>query len=43
MEVHPEPGRALCDGPNMIKLDDVQEILKTVKAIDGLVKDLPIS
>ncbi len=41
MEVHPEPGRALCDGPNMIKLDDVQKILKTVKAIDGLVKDLP--
>jgi 2-dehydro-3-deoxyphosphooctonate aldolase (KDO 8-P synthase) len=43
MEVHPEPGRALCDGPNMIKLDDVQKILKTVKAIDGLVKDLPVS
>jgi 2-dehydro-3-deoxyphosphooctonate aldolase (KDO 8-P synthase) len=43
MEVHPEPGRAMCDGPNMIKLDDVQEILKTVKAIDGVVKALPIS
>lgn len=43
MEVHPEPGRALCDGPNMIKLDDVQKILKPIKAIDGLVKDLPIS
>jgi 2-dehydro-3-deoxyphosphooctonate aldolase (KDO 8-P synthase) len=43
MEVHPEPGRAMCDGPNMIKLDDVQEILKTVKAIDGLVRALPIS
>jgi len=43
MEVHPEPDRAMCDGPNMIKLDDVQEILKTIKAIDGLVKALPIS
>jgi 2-dehydro-3-deoxyphosphooctonate aldolase (KDO 8-P synthase) len=43
MEVHPEPRRAMCDGPNMIKLDDLQEILKTVKAIDGLVKALPIS
>jgi 2-dehydro-3-deoxyphosphooctonate aldolase (KDO 8-P synthase) len=43
MEVHPEPGRAMCDGPNMIKLDDVQEILKTVKAIDGLVRALRIS
>lgn len=43
MEVHPEPVTAFCDGPNMIKLDDVQEILKIIKAIDGLVKNLPIS
>lgn len=33
MEVHPEPDRALCDGPNMIKLDDVDKILTIVKAI----------
>jgi 2-dehydro-3-deoxyphosphooctonate aldolase (KDO 8-P synthase) len=33
MEVHPEPDRALCDGPNMLKLDDVDKILTSVKAI----------
>jgi 2-dehydro-3-deoxyphosphooctonate aldolase (KDO 8-P synthase) len=33
MEVHPEPDRALCDGPNMIKLDEVDKILTSVKAI----------
>jgi 2-dehydro-3-deoxyphosphooctonate aldolase (KDO 8-P synthase) len=33
MEVHPEPARALCDGPNMLKLDDVDKILTSVKAI----------
>lgn len=33
MEVHPEPEKALCDGPNMIKLDDVEGLLAHVKAI----------
>lgn len=33
MEVHPEPDKALCDGPNMIKLDDVERMLKGVKVI----------
>lgn len=33
MEVHPEPEKALCDGPNMIKLDDVKPLLKKIKAI----------
>ncbi len=33
MEVHPEPDRALCDGPNMIKIDEVDKILTIVKAI----------
>lgn len=33
MEVHPEPDKALCDGPNMIRLEDVQDILNTLKAI----------
>lgn len=33
MEVHPGPEKALCDGPNMIKLDDVEEMLKTIHAI----------
>lgn len=38
MEVHPEPSSALCDGPNMIKLDDVKKLLTTVKAIDNIVR-----
>ncbi len=38
MEVHPEPDKALCDGPNMIRLDEVEKMLKTVMKIDELVK-----
>ncbi len=38
LEVHPEPKRALCDGPNMIRLDEVGKLLTTVKAIDNIVK-----
>jgi len=38
MEVHPEPERALCDGPNMIKLDDLSGMLTTLKKIDASVK-----
>ncbi|KAF0146028.1 MAG: 2-dehydro-3-deoxyphosphooctonate aldolase (KDO 8-P synthase) [Nitrospirae bacterium] len=37
MEVHPEPSKALCDGPNMIKLDDVQGLLNIIKGIHSLV------
>jgi 2-dehydro-3-deoxyphosphooctonate aldolase (KDO 8-P synthase) len=33
MEVHPEPDKALCDGPNSLKLDDVPELLTTLKAL----------
>lgn len=33
MEVHPEPERALCDGPNMIPLGEVGGLLKQVKKI----------
>ena len=40
MEVHPEPEKALCDGPNMIKLHEVENLLKTVRAIDELSKSL---
>lgn len=38
MEVHPEPDKALCDGPNMIKLDEVEKMLNTIKAIYELLK-----
>lgn len=36
MEVHPDPDKAPCDGPNMIKLDDVEKLLTDVKAIYNL-------
>lgn len=37
MEVHPEPGKALCDGPNMIHLDDMKQLLQMLKHIHELV------
>ena len=33
IEVHPEPDRALCDGPNMISIDTMPGLLKMVKSI----------
>lgn len=41
MEVHPDPDEALCDGPNMIRLDDLERLMKTLKAFDDLVKNPP--
>ncbi len=37
-EVHPNPECAKSDGPNMLKLEDVEEILKMAVTIDDLVK-----
>ncbi|MFA5177804.1 MAG: 3-deoxy-8-phosphooctulonate synthase, partial [Candidatus Omnitrophota bacterium] len=34
LEVHPDPERALCDGPNMINLKDLEKLLKQVKSIE---------
>lgn len=39
MEVHPEPDHALCDGPNMIPLDQVRSLLKAVAAIHTCSKE----
>lgn len=33
MEIHPEPEKALCDGPNSIPLDGIEEILQQVVRI----------
>jgi len=33
MEVHQDPDKALCDGPNSLKLDDLEELLIRLKAI----------
>jgi 2-dehydro-3-deoxyphosphooctonate aldolase (KDO 8-P synthase) len=36
MEVHPEPDKALCDGPNMLSLDTLPQLLKEVRDIHDL-------
>ncbi|MGC8719144.1 MAG: 3-deoxy-8-phosphooctulonate synthase [Thermodesulforhabdaceae bacterium] len=33
IEVHPEPDKALCDGPNSLKLNEVEDLLKSLLAI----------
>lgn len=38
VEVHPEPDKALSDGPNMVRLDDVEKMLATVKTIHECIK-----
>ena len=38
-EVHPEPEKGLSDGPNMLRLDDVEEILKKLITYDKLTKE----
>jgi len=39
LEVHPEPDRALCDGPNSLRLDTLSGLLKVLKEIDRIVKN----
>ncbi len=39
LEVHDDPGRALCDGPNMVPLDELDTLLAPVIAIDRAVRD----
>jgi len=39
MEVHPEPQKALSDGPNMIKLQDIEKLLITLKKIYEVTKN----
>ena len=37
LEVHPEPDKAFCDGPNMIKLDELKKFLTTLKTLREVV------
>jgi 2-dehydro-3-deoxyphosphooctonate aldolase (KDO 8-P synthase) len=39
MEVHPDPDRAKCDGPNMIPLNQVRSLLKAIAAIHSLTRE----
>jgi len=38
METHPDPAKALSDGPNAFPLGHLEELLRTLKALDTLVK-----
>ncbi|TQP75268.1 3-deoxy-8-phosphooctulonate synthase, partial [Vibrio cholerae] len=37
METHPNPDQALCDGPNMLPLQYMEELLETLLEIDEIV------
>jgi 2-dehydro-3-deoxyphosphooctonate aldolase (KDO 8-P synthase) len=37
MEVHPDPDQARCDGPNMIRLDEVEKLLLDIRQISSIV------
>jgi len=41
METHPDPARALSDGPNAWPLDRMQSLLETLKELDDSVKSRP--
>lgn len=41
LEAHPDPDKALCDGPSALPLDQLEPFLAQVKAVDTLVKGLP--
>ncbi|MGS2724058.1 3-deoxy-8-phosphooctulonate synthase [Porticoccus sp. GXU_MW_L64] len=41
LEAHPDPDKALCDGPSALPLDKLKPFLQQVKAVDELVKNLP--
>ena len=39
METHPDPDRALCDGPNSWPLNKIRLLLKSLKELDQIVKE----
>ena len=39
MEVHPDPDKAPCDGPNMLALKDLPSLFAKLKAFDQLAKE----
>ena len=38
LEVHPDPDKALCDGPNMVSFKELKALLKQVKNIERALK-----
>ncbi len=43
METHPNPDKALSDGPNAWPLPQMQGLLETLKAIDAVIKAQPLA
>ena len=41
IEAHPDPDQALCDGPCALRLDQLEDFLRRMRAIDALAKSLP--
>jgi 2-dehydro-3-deoxyphosphooctonate aldolase (KDO 8-P synthase) len=39
LEVHENPDRALCDGPNSLTLKELPSLLRTIREIDQIVKE----
>jgi len=42
METHPDPDKALCDGPNAVPLHRMRALLEQLVAIDRVVKSQPL-
>jgi len=43
METHPNPAKALCDGPNAWPLAELEPLLTTLQAVDSMVKQAPFA
>jgi 2-dehydro-3-deoxyphosphooctonate aldolase (KDO 8-P synthase) len=43
IETHPDPDAAPSDGPNMIPLQDLPDLLETLLAMDRLAKFRPLT
>lgn len=41
MEVHPEPEKALCDGPNSVRWSDLPQLIRYLQNLDQFVKSQP--
>jgi 2-dehydro-3-deoxyphosphooctonate aldolase (KDO 8-P synthase) len=41
-EVHPEPEKALCDGPNSLSLDSLPALLNSLKRIDAVMRETQV-
>lgn len=41
MEIHENPEKALSDGPNTLRLEQLEQLLKKLTRIDSIVKEMP--